>query len=90
MYQRLRDAALGIRTLHVLTRCTEGEVRLEIEGWLLTVRLDREGLAGCLACRTASGASASLEDDWPRYGTDPTDLLSLWERQRLERLLSIA
>ena len=33
------------------------------------------------------GEQAGLEH-WQRYGTNPTDLLSLWERTQLERLLA--
>nr|WP_296268409.1 hypothetical protein [Pseudomonas sp. UBA6562] len=82
----MREAALGVRDLHIVARSGEGEVRLDIEGWTLTLLIDAEGLARCLDCHTATGGSASL-DDWPRYGTNPTDLLSLWERQRLEQAL---
>lgn len=84
--QRLREAALGVSGLRVVARAGEGEVCVDIDGWALTLLLDAEGLACCLDCRTATGVSATL-DDWPRYGTNPTDLLSLWERQRLEQLL---
>lgn len=85
--QRLREAALGVCGLRVVACTDEGEVRVDIDGWALTLMLDAEGLARCLDCRTATGGCANL-DDWPRYGTNPVDLLSLWERQRLERLLA--
>nr|WP_314487368.1 hypothetical protein [uncultured Pseudomonas sp.] len=85
--QRLREAALGVHVLRVVARAAEGQVCVEIDGWRLTLLLDIEGLARCLACRTASNAHADL-NDWPRYGTNPVDLLSLWERQRLEAQLA--
>ncbi len=87
MYQHLRDVALGIRSLHIVSRTAGGEVCVDIDGWSLTLTLDADGLAGCLTCRSAAGGLASVAD-WPRYGTDPTDFLSLWERQRLEGLLT--
>ncbi|WP_459205762.1 DUF7693 family protein [Pseudomonas sp. MLB6B] len=87
IYQRLREAALGVRDLRIVARSGEGEVRVDIDGWALTLLIDAEGLARCLDCRTATGGCASL-DDWPRYGTNPVDLLSLWERQRVERAVS--
>lgn len=85
--QRLREAALGVRCLQVRERHSDGQVQADIEGWSLILQVDDEGLVQCLVCQTADGARADL-DDWPRYGTNPTDLLSLWERQRIEHLLS--
>ncbi|AUZ59612.1 hypothetical protein PRJ_3009 [Pseudomonas sp. XWY-1] len=49
--------------------------------------LDTEGLAHCVHCQAPDGEQAGLEH-WQRYGTNPTDLLSLWERTQLERLLA--
>jgi len=87
VYQHLRDVAQGVRLLHVVSRTAAGEVCVAIDGWSLTLLLDVDGLAGCLRCHRADGGLASLAD-WPRYGTNPTDFLSLWERQRLEALLT--
>jgi hypothetical protein len=84
--QCLRDAALGIHPLVPLARHADGCVELRIDDWRLTLQLDAEGLARCCHCRAPDGRQASLED-WPRYGTNPVDHLSIWERGRLEQLL---
>lgn len=85
--QRLRDAALGVHALDVLARTPEGQVQVRIDGWQLTLLLDAEGLAQCSHCRTPDGQEAGLEH-WHRYGTNPTELLSIWERGRIEQLVA--
>jgi hypothetical protein len=87
IYQCLRDAALGVHQLAVDARHDGGLVDVTIQGWQLTLALDSEGLAHCVHCLTPDGEQAGPED-WQRYGTNPTDLLSLWERTQLERLLT--
>ncbi|MDF0732010.1 hypothetical protein P0Y43_14945 [Pseudomonas entomophila] len=87
VYQCLRDAALGARALVVLDQPGSGLFEVAIDGWRLTLACDGEGLAHCLHCRDDEGQTAGLED-WQRYGTNPTDLLSIWERGRIERLLA--
>ncbi|MNO54965.1 hypothetical protein D3C76_454460 [compost metagenome] len=86
-YQCLRDAALGVRALQVNARHAGGLVDVSIEGWQLTLALDLEGLASCIRCQSPAGDHAGL-DDWHRYGSNPADLLSLWERTQLERMLA--
>ena len=86
-YQRLRDAALGVRPLHISAQRGEGLVDVLIEDWQLTLAVDAEGLAQCVHCVAPNGDQAGLED-WYRYGTNPTDLLSLWERTQLEARLA--
>jgi len=86
-YQRLRDAALGVHPLHISAQRGEGLVDVLIEGWQLTLAVDAEGLAQCVHCVAPNGDQAGLED-WHRYGTNPTDLLSLWERTQLEARLA--
>lgn len=85
--QRLRDAALGTHALQVLARTPEGQVDVRIDGWQLRLLLDADGLVQCSHCRTPDGHEAGLQD-WHRYGTNPTDLLSIWERGRIEQLLA--
>ncbi|MFJ4454308.1 hypothetical protein ACIP1G_10510 [Pseudomonas sp. NPDC089392] len=87
IYQCLRNAALGVHHLEVRARRDGGLVEVDIQGWQLTLALDAEGLAHCVHCLAPGGQQAGLED-WPRYGSNPTDLLSLWERTQLERLLA--
>ncbi|WP_422631525.1 DUF7693 family protein [Pseudomonas capeferrum] len=77
-YQRLRDAALGVHAL---------QISATIEGWQMTLAVDAEGLAHCVHCQAPNGDQAGLED-WYRYGTNPADLLSLWERTQLETRLA--
>lgn len=85
--QRLRDAALGVHALELLARTPDGQIQVRIDGWRLTLLLDAEGLAQCSHCRSPEGREASLQD-WHRYGTNPTELLSIWERGRIEQLLA--
>lgn len=61
-------------------------VDVSIDGWRLTLVLDGDGLVHCSGCHCPDGRQASLED-WHRYGTNPVDYLSIWERGRIERLL---
>ncbi|MGE7990706.1 DUF7693 family protein [Pseudomonas sp. NPDC089554] len=85
--QCLRDAALGVQALVVTGRPGAGLFEVSIGDWQLTLALDDEGLAHCTLCSAPDGQSAGL-DDWQRYGTNPTDLLSIWERGRIEQLLA--
>jgi len=87
IYQSLRNAALGVHHLEVSARRDGGLVDVDIQGWQLTLTLDAEGLAQCISCRCPDGQQAGIEA-WQRYGTNPVDLLSLWERTQLEKLLA--
>lgn len=87
-YQCLRDAALGVRPLVAVARLAGGQVEVLVEGWRLTLVLDSEGLAHCSHCQCPDGRLGTL-DDWHRYGTNPVDHLSLWERRQIERLLPV-
>ncbi|CAI3804774.1 hypothetical protein GLGCALEP_03572 [Pseudomonas sp. MM221] len=87
IYQSLRNAALGVHHLEVSARHEGGLVDVDIQGWQLTLALDSEGLAHCVSCRAPDGQQAGIEG-WQRYGTNPVDLLSLWERTQLEKLLA--
>jgi hypothetical protein len=81
VYQCLRDAALGVVPLEL------DAPWVRIAGWQLALVLDAEGLASCSQARSPDGRQAS-QADWPRYGTNPVDHLSLWERRQLERWLA--
>jgi len=87
VYQCLRDAALGIHALSIEGRHEQGLVDIAINDWQLTLAVDSEGLAQCVHCTAPHGEQAGLED-WQRYGSNPCDLLSLWERTQLETLLT--
>jgi hypothetical protein len=64
-----------------------GVITVEIDGWHLTLFNDCDSLDYCEDCRAPDGRVGTLEA-WQRYGTDPVDLLSGWERGQLERLLN--
>jgi len=87
IYQSLRNAALGVHHLEVSARRDGALVDVDIQGWQMTLALDPEGLAQCISCQSPDGQQAGTED-WQRYGTNPVDLLSLWERTQLEKLLA--
>ena len=86
-YQCLRDAALGVRPLVTVAHLNGGQIDVLIEGWRLTLVRDSEGLALCSHCQSPDGRQGTL-DDWQRYGTNPVDHLSIWERGQVERLLA--
>lgn len=86
VYQRLRDAAMGVRTLHVIQALGHGHLLVDIEDWQLTLDFAEQTLHHCEHCRASDGRSGAL-DSWQRYGTDPVSLLSTWELAQLEHLL---
>lgn len=91
VYQLLKDIALGVR---LMRRGTEqgwsqdhrGDVELAVDGWRLTLYNEFGHLDHCSACTSADGRQGAPEA-WARFGTDPTQLLSQWERSQLEALL---
>ena len=92
VYQVLKDVALGTRIMHRASLQTWNEVynglmTVEIDGWQLTLFNDGGTLDYCEDCRAPDGRVRTIED-WQRYGTDPVELLSGWEREQLERLLN--
>jgi hypothetical protein len=84
VYQQLRDAALGLRPLKRLDR-RPGPVRVDIEGWRLTLDVDGRHLRHCLDGQSSDGRAFEGEQ---RYGTDPVSLLSAWELAQIEHLLA--
>lgn len=93
VYQVLRDVALGTRIMRSTSSQPLSEIYngrpmpVEIDGWRLTLFNDGRTLDYCEDCRFPDGRIGSLET-WQRYGTDPVELLSGWEREQLERLLN--
>lgn len=86
VYQQLRDAALGLRPLERMDQAPEpGPVRVDIEGWRLTLDVDGAHLRHCLHCQTPDGRTF---EGGQRYGTDPASLLSTWELAQIEALLA--
>jgi hypothetical protein len=87
VYQQLRDAALGIRSLQRLDEYAEpGQVQVDVEGWRLTLDFDGNHLRHCQQCQSPDGREGEC-DSWQRFGTDPVSLLSTWELAQVERLL---
>jgi len=82
--QWLRDAALGTAHLKVLT-VHQDRLSLAIDDCTLVLLSDEQHLS-CLQARDSRGRQGTAEQ-WSRPGTDPVELLSTWERSRLERLL---
>jgi hypothetical protein len=89
VYQVLKDAAMGTLTLRKLGENMPGQIQVDIGGWSLTLITEGSNLSHCQGCEAPDGRRAS-QDNWPRYGTDPVKLLSLWEHQQLQQLLQLA
>ncbi|KPW24839.1 Uncharacterized protein ALO91_02350 [Pseudomonas syringae pv. aceris] len=88
MYQQLRDAAMGTRSLKLIgTPSGSGLQQVEIDGWLLSLEITEGSPTRCRACRCPLGREGSFES-WLR--TDPVSLLSGWEHAQIERLLGEA
>lgn len=91
--QVLRDIALGIRVMrrvgsHSHVEIDSGLTTVEADGWLITFYTERHALDHCDRCLSPEGR-AYIFDARQRYGTDPLELLSTWERGQLETLLSL-
>ncbi len=88
VYQPLRDAAQGICTFQrVDDACESGHVRINIDGWQLTLEVDAGHLRHCLHGQSPDGRDYVF-DNGQRFGTDPVSLLSTWELAQIERLLA--
>jgi hypothetical protein len=92
VYQVLKDVALGTRTMtrtssQSWSEIYHGLMPVEIDGWHLTLFNDCDTLDYCEYCMSPDRRVGSLET-WQRYGTDPVELLSAWEREQLECLLN--
>lgn len=85
VYQQLRDAAQGIRTLRLGQPSHADLLHITVDGWCLTLDFHDNHLHHCQHCNSPDGREWSL--DTQRYGTDPISLLSTWELAQVERLL---
>ena len=88
----LTDVALGKRimtqgSIESWSEIYHGLMPVSTDGWQLTLFIDCDTLDYCEYCRSPDGRVGTLEL-WQRYGTDPVGLLSSWEHEQLERLLS--
>lgn len=91
--QVLRDIALGIRVMrrvdsNAQVEIDSGLMTVEADGWLITFYKEDHALDRCDRCLSPEGR-AYIFDARQRYGTDPLELLSTWERSQLESLLSL-
>lgn len=84
VYQRLKEAALGVRSLRCLGHRESNLIQADIDGWHLTLEMAGNRVIRCLRCVNEHGQQGSAED-WSR--TDPVSLLSGWEQAQIERLL---
>tara|TARA_R110000764_G_scaffold156148_2_gene244095 strand:+ start:90 stop:416 length:327 start_codon:yes stop_codon:yes gene_type:complete len=92
VYQALKDVALEQRRVISKTprawhAVVSGEVQVDVDGYRLRLRKEAGCLDYCIACEAADGRSADMHR-WAGAGTDPLELLSVWERAQLIELLS--
>ncbi|MEH6564861.1 MAG: hypothetical protein V7756_06020 [Halopseudomonas sp.] len=91
VYQLLRNVALGLLHLERTaegswTQVHTGSVRVQIEGHLVWLVKESGSLDHCLACQMSDGRRAD-QSAWAQPGTDPLELLSVWERAQLMAIL---
>lgn len=87
VYQVLKDIALDVRQITRLTQGDGGVVHMQVDGWTISLHNESNELDLCTACTAADGRRADAHS-WQRFGTDPVHLLSRWEHEQLQRLLS--
>lgn len=92
VYQVLRDIALGQQVMQRLgdldwTQTQTGLMTVEVNGWVLTFSNDHNKLDYCNSCYSPDGREYTF-DSSQRFGTDPLELLSIWEHGQLQALLS--
>ncbi len=88
VYQLLKDIALGVRVARrAADEISSGGISILVDGWHLTLSKEDGQLDHCAECVAPDGRASSI-DSWHRHGSDPLQLLSRWEREELERLLS--
>lgn len=90
--QVLTDVALGKRimmrsSIQSWSEIYHGDMPVKTGGWHLTLFNDCDTLDYCEYCRSPDGRVGTLEL-WLRDRVDPVELMSSWERERLERLLA--
>ena len=91
-YQILRDIAQGVRTMRRIGQQSWAEIccglmTVEADGWVFTFYNDCDTLDYCNSCYAPDGR-AYIFDSSQLYGTDPVELMSTWELQKLEKLLA--
>jgi len=91
VYQALKDTALGLRRVRGLQpgswhAVSSGAVIVSLDGYQITLIKEAGVMDYCAACKTDDGRTADAYS-WPGAGTDPLQLLSVWECAQLERAL---
>lgn len=88
VYQLLKDVAQGERRWCLLPAGSTAPetLKVEIDGWQMTLLHEHGALQQCVYCRAPDGREGSLEH-WHRSGTDPLAFLSVWENRQIERSL---
>lgn len=91
VYQLLKDVALGIRKMTnagetCWNQVYSGNATFNVDGWKVTLYNDCGELDYCDECVSPNGRVGTFET-WSRFGTDPIQLLSQWERGQIEARL---
>lgn len=87
-YQILKDIALGVRAMQRTSKESfaelhSGVMAVDVDGWKIAFFIDSYELDYCEQCTSPDGRFGSF-DTWHRFGTNPIQLLSAWERQQFE------
>ena len=91
VYQLLKDVALGVRQMSNAGETSWndlycGNALVSIDGWKLSIYNDCGELDYCEECVSPDGRIGTFEA-WSKFGIDPVELLSQWERGQLEAKL---
>lgn len=91
VYQKLKDVCLGVAklNLHGNQRWCDlhaGLVTINIDGWIISLCKEAGNLDHCAGCTLPDGHQLDSRH-WANPGTDPLELLSVWERNQLETAL---
>ena len=87
--QVLREVVLGRRTMTNVGNQSWEQLyachfMVDVEGWRITIYNDCDELDYCDRCKSPDGRRWDFD---PGDRTDPIALLSLWEHERLQRML---
>ena len=93
VYQLFKNVALGLIEVEPLTpqwsEVETGRVIVLLGDYRVTFCKDAGELDYCLSCESPDGQLADI-NDWPARGTDPLELLSVWERRQMLSALQAA
>lgn len=91
VYQILRDAALGTRSMRRITSTSWDEIycglmTVDVDGWVITLFNDCSDLDYCDSCYSPDGRRYDFSSTNP-HALDPVELLDPDEHRRLEEML---